>query len=116
MTVAKEFVRVIEDRGKSAVVEFVEEGKVARKVIPRDAIKIGAEGLEVKRRDLKLGADYGHPWREVKLKASSKDLEDELYRRGIWTGDDAARNPGGVQAALMAVYGVDLAAVLRSVK
>lgn len=66
--------------------------------------------------DPNRGIPYGVEFRRiVEMRASSADLERELKARGIWTGDDARARPNEVLSALIATYGVDLAAVLRAV-
>lgn len=52
----------------------------------------------------------------VTLSANSKNLDEELKRRGIWTVADLRANPLEVMGALQATYGIDLAALLQAAK
>lgn len=61
------------------------------------------------------GYPYGVEfWRIVKLEATSKDLDRELKQRGIWTLADLRARPNEVVGALVAAYGVDLAAMFQA--
>lgn len=50
----------------------------------------------------------------VSFKANKQAFVDELHRRGVWTYADVASRVVDVQAALQAVYGVDLSAILNA--
>jgi hypothetical protein len=106
-------VNVINSRGKSAVVEWVEDGKAFRKVVPLKDIKDGS----VEEKTLGKCPDYGIAWsKEVELKASSEDLEKELHNAGVWTAEDALRNARAIIGALNAAYKTDLASIIGAAK
>lgn len=106
-------VRTVRTKGKSAIVEWVEDKKVFRKIVPTGKIKDG----KIEEEDLKKCPDYGVPWaKEIKLSASSEDLENALHNAGIWTPQDAMKNSGVIIGALNATYKSDLASILRTAK
>lgn len=106
-------VRKISSRGKSAVVEWVENKKAFRKIVPIGKIK----NDKIDKSILDKSPDYGIPWaKEIKLSASPEDLEKALHNAGIWTPQDAINNPGGIIGALNATYKTDLAKLLRIAK
>jgi len=106
-------VRLISSRGKGAVVEWVEDGKVFRKVVPVSKIK----GNEIDEATLKKSPDYGVPWaKEVNPKASSEDIEVALHNAGVWTAEDAMKNPQAIIGSINAAYKADLVAILKAAK
>jgi len=106
-------VNIIKSRGKSAIVEWVEEGKVFRKIVPIRNIKNGS----VEEKTLDKCPDYGVPWsKEVVLSASSEDIERSLHNAGIWTAEDALKNSRAIIGALNAAYKSDLASIIHAAK
>lgn len=106
-------IRVIQSHGKGAVVEWVDDGKAYRKIVPHNKVKDGRIEEDV----LDKSPDYGVPWaKEIKLSASSDDLEAALHNAGIWTPQDAMKNSGSIMGALNATYKSDLASILRAAK
>ena len=106
-------VRIIRSQGKSAIVEWIEKKIAYRKVVPLNKMKDNKVGEDV----LEKAPDYGVPWaKELKPNASPEDIEVALHNAGIWTSEDAVKNPGGVIGALNAAYKTDLVAVLKAAK
>jgi hypothetical protein len=106
-------VRIVKSRGKSAVVEWVYRGKAYRKTVPLDEV----EGEKIDSDVLKKCPDYGVPWaKEVSPDATPGDLEEALHNAGIWTAEDAFKNPSGIIGALNATYKTGLAAILKAAK
>ncbi len=106
-------VREIKSRGKSSVVEWVDEGKAFRKVVPVNKIKDGAIPEDV----LDKAPQYGIPWaKEIKVKATAEDIEIALHNAGIWTADDALKNSNRIIGAINAAYKTSLASVLQTAK
>lgn len=106
-------VKVIRRQNKSSLVEWVDgEGRLRRAMIPADKVEGDGRAADDV---LAQGIAYGLPWAEmVTLKASPEQIEAELHRLGIWTGDDLRGNTAKAVAALQRVYGVDLAALLQA--
>lgn len=106
-------IKVIQARGESAVVEWVEDGKVFRKIAP--VKKINDEQIEEKVLD--KCPDYGVAWaKEIELSASPEDMEKALHNAGIWTAEDALRNSRAIIGALNAAYKTDLASIINAAK
>ena len=106
-------VKIIQQSGQSALVEYQETGATKRVTIPARDIYDG----QVNKYNLNLGIPYGVRWSElIELKASSARLEENLHRIGIWTAEDALRDAQKVLGAIQATYQVDLSAILRIAK
>ena len=106
-------IRIVSSRGKGAVVEWVEKGKAFRKVVPVSKIK----GKQIEQGVLDKSPDYGVPWaKEVNPNASAEDIEAALHNAGVWTSEDAMKNPQAVIGAINTAYKSDLAAILRAAK
>lgn len=100
-------VRVVRAQGHAVLVEYLQDNRLARRVVPAGTIVDGACTPAA----LSEGVAYGIPWAElVTLAATAELLEENLHIAGIWTPGDLAA-PGGAQAALGALqktYGIDL--------
>lgn len=105
-------VKLIRRQNQAALVEWVDEdGRTQRCVIPAEMIQDGQAADDT----LAAGTPYGLPWANlVTLSASPADVEAELHRMNIWTGDDLRANTAGAVAALQRVYGVDLGQLLQA--
>lgn len=101
-------IRVVEVRGASALVEWV-DSTLRRAILPVP------EENELSVEELELGVAYGAPWEKmVTFHASPEALANELRARGIWTREDLLKNQPAAFGALQAVYGIDLAALIRA--
>ena len=102
-------IKVIKSTTDNTLVEFTLGGLIQRATIPSAEITDGKAPDEV----LLAGIPYGASWELVALKANSILLANTLRTYGIWTFEDAMSNPNLVISALQAVYGVDLAALVK---
>ncbi len=102
----------IRGQGAARLVEFVQNGKRERRVVPAEAVQDGAISPE----SLADGIPYGIPWAKlIELSATPELLEANLHAAGIWTLEDLSA-PGGAQAAMGAIqktYGLDLSNLIR---
>lgn len=106
-------VRVVQRRGESALVEWLDGAQQCRAMVPVTAVSDGAVAEDV----LTAGIPYGVQWSElVTMRGTPEQLQTELYRVGVWTVDDLRQNPQLALGALQRVYGVDLAALMRAAK
>jgi hypothetical protein len=106
-------VRIVRVQGESALVGYMQDGKVRQVVIPFSAIVDGQALSSV----LASGIRHGLPWSDMVSPAATPEaVEQALYRADIWTGADLRSNPRAALGALQAVYGVDLAALLRAAR
>lgn len=102
-------VTVISSQGQASLVEWVDGvGRPRRAFVPTAAI------VDSRCVDPAAGIPYGDAWESVigTLAVTPDVVADELRRRGLWTKDDARRNPTLVMSALQAAYGLDLARLL----
>lgn len=98
-------VKVISQDGKSVLVEWMDNGRLKRGVLPASEVR---RGKYTTKRALNMAAPYGMPWEElVQLKATSEQLAENLRRRGIWNLEDMRKKMNEVQTAIMQTYGVD---------
>lgn len=106
-------VKVIKERGQSALVEYIEYNKTKRvTVAARDVVddQVSEEAIE-------LGIPYGVEWSKfVALQATPDDLEKNLRQVGIWTAEDALQNADKLLNALMKTYQIDLGTMIRIAK
>jgi hypothetical protein len=102
-------VRVVSANIENALVEFALGGLFQRATIPAAEIVDGKASDEI----LIAGIPYGTAWEFVELSVGPIALANYLRANGVWTYEDAARNTNMVISALQAVYGVDLAALLK---
>lgn len=98
-------VRVINRKGHRAVVVYHDQGLQAV-IVPAEAVK----GNKCDDEALMAGIPYGLPWAEIigEMRALPEEIEQALYRRGIWTREDLRADPMRAAAALMAAYGLDV--------
>lgn len=113
---SKETVKVVSRKSQSLLVEWTDEEDVPRLIaVPAGAV--GDDGT-VAREVLDAGIAVGIPWAQlVKVgRDIPKQVEAELYRRGIWTAADLDANPNGAISALQKVYRVQLSALVAAAK
>lgn len=102
-------VTVINTQGQVCLIEWVDGvGRPRRAFVPTSAV------VDSRCVDPASGLVYGDDWEGIlgTLSVTPDSVADELRRRGIWTRDDARRNPTMVMSALQAAYGLDLARLL----
>ena len=107
-------IKIIQQQGQSALVEWLEKETLQRTVIPLEVIN---DEQQVSQTNLKRGILYGLKWSEiVKLSATSERLEQQLRRVGIWTAEDALGNAEKVLGAIQATYQIDLGRIMQIAK
>lgn len=90
------------------MVEYTRAGKLARVVVPVEAVIGGAVDADL----IEAGVPYGLPIASlVTLKATSADFETNLHKNDIWTAEDILTHPAEVQGALQATYAVDVSTI-----
>ena len=96
-------VRVVEQRDKSALVEWEAEGDLCRAYVP--AAKI--EGGQCDEDTLAAGIRYGVPWEDILGEMpSGETVGKQLRRHGIWTRADIEKNMQGAQRAINQATGL----------
>lgn len=102
-------VKVISRRGQSALVEYLEDGKLRRVTIPaRDVIDD-----QVSQYKLRLGIPYGLPWETI---CNHPALPDLLRQRGIYTYNDLKAKHQEALNAVLTAYGQDLQTIMKLAK
>jgi hypothetical protein len=99
-------VNVLENNGKTALVEYVQDAIAHRCYIPSSKIYPGGDVvLSV----LKAGIKYGLPFAEfVEISVTPADIEARLHNAGIWTLDDLRSKSQAALGALQAAYALEL--------
>jgi len=106
-------VKIVQQKGQAALVEWIAENGAHRATIPTSAIIKG----QVASDELEYGIPYGEPWEElITISATSASIAAELRKCGIWTRDDLEARPQQALSAIQAAYGAGLADLLRAVR
>jgi len=102
-------VTVIRRKQQTVLVEWQDEGRW-RAYVPAEAVTDD----ECPSEELQMGIPYGVPWAEVvgDLVITGKQIEDTLKRHGIWTLEDAKKNPMKAATALQAVHKIGVSALI----
>lgn len=94
-------VKTVHTEGKVALVQWVEDGKLCRTIIPVSSVKSGAVESGV----LASGMPYGVAWEdEVFPAVDAEALAYELRREGIWTEEDLMQRTHLARAAIQRAY------------
>ncbi len=115
-------VKVVKSKGQVTLVEWDDEGRFRRILIPREEVLSdkGGKGL-VSQESLDMGIPYGVNW-EIAIKKSfvitGAKVAEQLEVVGIWTKEDYAQNPSTVQHAVLGAAReilVELNAIIRNI-
>lgn len=100
--------KTIKTQGHSKLIEYEEDNKVKRIVLP------------VNEDDLNLGIPHGLPFADLLsshvCEGMAERIETELHRSNIWTAQDVLKNPAVVQGAILAAYAIDYSFILQLAK
>lgn len=108
----KQKVKVLNDQGKTALVEWFEGEQVKRGFIPSKQL---SEDGEVSIKVLGAASPYGIPWARVaKLQATPEGLEQALHAAGIWTAEDLRTKPMVALGAIQRAYWLDMNILLSA--
>lgn len=103
----------------ATLVEYAEDGVPMRVSIKASSLITSKDGITfVSKDNLDTGLPYGVPWK-YKLEISEvtpESVEIELHKAGIWTADDAIKNPSTVQSAIMSAFRTPLSDILKVAK
>ena len=101
-------VKIIEHRGKAKLVQTVQDGSPRRYVVETVKIKDGKVASGV----LKKSPEVGEEWAEmVGFKGTPDDLDRIMRINGLFTREDIQKNPGALQASIMALHHEDVLAL-----
>lgn len=105
-------VKIIKVEGDASLVEYVLDGRLQRATIPTGKIK----GNEASAYSLNAGIPFGADWENlIELKATPVSIANALRNRGVWTPEDAKRNPRQVVLALQTACAIDLSKIFGGV-
>ena len=95
-------VRVVGQKGKSALVEWEAEGDLCRAYVPASEVEGDRCGEDV----LARGVPYGVPWEDLVGPVAPEAVGKQLRRRGIWTRADIEKDIQGVRRAINEATGL----------
>jgi len=112
-------VTILSRKNQSVLIEWHDgDGSLCRSYMPASSIhnvRPSGKAGEVDSNDLALGIAYGIPWSKfIRLSATPEQVEQALYRAGIWTREELKRGPATAVSALRDVYSVDLASLFKA--
>ena len=105
-------VKIVEEKGKSALVEWQAEGDLCRAYVPVSK----TEGGKCDEDTLGIAIPYGVPWEDLIGPVTTETVGKELRRRGIWTSADIEKNMQGVRRAISEATGLTPASLHTLVK
>ena len=107
-------VEVVEQRGKSALVEWDDGGLLTRTYVPAAEVL----GGRVDRMVLDAGIPYGVAWDEAVTlpKITPRGLCSAMRRAGLWTIADLEANPNHFQRVLHDLTGLTIGGLRQAVK
>lgn len=113
-------VHVLEQRGQSALVEWMDAAGAHRVFVPADALTfVASEDSAISRAHagyavLQAGIPFGDAWELLPLgRSGAEQVAAALRSRGIWTKEDARTRTAQVRAALAEAYSGDLKVILE---
>lgn len=109
-------VRVVERKGKSALVEWtVGDNDRKRAFVPAEAIEGGNKCDE---NVIKAGIPYGIPWEELAdiSGITPEAIGREMRRRNLWTAEDIERNMQKVSKVIAVLISPVIMSLRRAAK
>lgn len=104
---------IINKHHGSSLIEWLEDGDIYRGTVPDSLL----EGNTIEDEHLSMAIPYGVDWafalEDVYRTVTISDFVQSLHNHGIWTAEDARRNSGKVQGAILSAYGVTFQTILR---
>jgi len=106
-------VTILEDRGPSLLLEWTQDERVYRAILPKGAVQDGEIDEEEAAKGIAYGLDYE---RLIAITVTPEQIAAALRARGYWTVEDLERNWAKVQRVFaLAVYR-DAAAMLSAAR
>jgi hypothetical protein len=104
-------VKVVESKGKSALVQWRDGDDLRRAYVPADKVK----GDQCDEDTLKAGIPYGVPWEQlITIKFDPVAIARLLRQRGIWTSRDLEMNPNMLRRVVERATGLTAAPLRRA--
>lgn len=108
----KTSVKIIIQKGDSALVEYITDGVLLRKYVPVGEVNNNFVKDEV----LSAGIPYGFPWGEISVSLDAQKFENEMHQVGLWTTEDLLKSPQKVWSALRATFADNVSEILDIAK
>lgn len=106
-------VRIINKTGKSALVQYTNEGALYSVYIPVEKALAGKVSLS----ELQEGIPYGEEWEKLRVKTfTSLDLAKELRNAGIFTLQDLLNQKQSVILTIVKLVGLTPQEIISQVK
>lgn len=105
-------VTVISRQKKAVLVEYIQEGKPARVVVPSDTL----HGAQVSRDNLAMGIPYGNLEGLTLDFITAEDFIAALNARGIWTRCELLKNMSTVRTVLNEIVKLNQAQLRKFAK
>jgi hypothetical protein len=105
-------VTVVEINDKVALVEWIEDNKTCRGVVPVPVL----QGKSVSLEELHRALPYGEDWEAaMDLHTSAWDVAEQLRRSGIWTKNDLMNKIRDAQRAWNQIHATDFGEFIKKV-
>lgn len=101
-------VKLINTKGQSSLVEYMEDEVRHRVYVPADSVVNGQVSDVI----ISRGIPYGYPWEEMSFTVGGTHLTEQLHAQELWTIDDVLKNPKKLRSALNAVTTAQLSEIL----
>jgi len=112
-------VKVVHQKSQAVLVEYSLEGMLERVVVPLNVVTmLGDKAAECDVDELLRGIPFGIQWANYLSmdEVTPERMQNVLRNNGIWTAEDAERNPRAVFGAIQQAYSTSLADVLKAAK
>lgn len=115
-------IKIIEQRGAAALVEWSDSVGLHRAVVPQPSLSVDKDGAGEPRAacalaELQQGIPFGMAFENLEIgTVGAAEVARELHARGVWTAEDVLKHVAGVRAALQAAYSKDLETILNAAR
>lgn len=103
-------VKVVLTMRTACVIEVITGDDSERRIVPKSKIING----EIDEETFKKGILYGFDWKTIDIHIEQRELSAALHNNGIWTIEDALREPKAVKAAVEVITAKLLKSVLET--
>lgn len=106
-------VKVIQQKGASALVEWHRRGRTHRVFVPAEQVSDG----KCPKSELEAGTAYGESWENyISGLPTVKQIAETLRKRNIWTMDDLFEQPMEAKKIFQSLYGQVFVQFMRATK
>ena len=105
-------VQIIARDGDAVLVEYEQDGKPRRVVVPKDVV----HGTQVSKENLDASIEYGVGLNIVLEFPTAAQFIEKLNARGVWTNEDLLQNMATVRAILNEYVAINQARIRERAK